>query len=185
MFHEIHRAKQHVTRELSEYFRPGRAWHRGRVSAALALLAVVTLASTSGLRRPLNLAREKLATSSTVAHGTKPAGAVDGLRYGQLGFHSGHESQPWLLVDLGAPHSLTEVTVFGRADCCFDQSIPLVLELSQDGKHFALAGRREAPFTQFEPWEVSLRPARQARFVRLRADKTGLLVLSEIEVYGR
>jgi hypothetical protein len=175
-----------VARELSDYFRPpDLGWQPRRVLGAAALAVALLVAAGFSLYEPENLARDKPAEASSSAFDTKPRGAVDGFRYGQLGFHSREEKQPWLRIDLGGMRSLRGVTAFGRADCCFNQSLPLVLELSRDGEHFEPVARRVTPFSQFEPWEAKLYPPPEARYVRLRSEKRGFLVLSEVEVYGR
>ena len=72
----------------------------------------------------------------------------------------------------------------GRGDCCFDQSIPLAIEVSDDGVTYREMARRTSPFSQKEPWVVAL-PRVAARFVRLRTLRHSVLVVSELEVYGR
>lgn len=152
-----------------------------RVSVALVVLGVLAWGSGATLFHPQNLARHKSVQSSSAAYDTRPSGAVDGIRYGQLGFHSGSEHAPWLVVDLERVTAVREVRVYGRADCCFDQSVPLALETSNDGVTFNEVARRTKPFTQYEPWIVRL--ATSARFVRLRTHRQSVLVLSELEIY--
>ncbi|HTA92691.1 MAG TPA: discoidin domain-containing protein [Polyangiaceae bacterium] len=153
-----------------------------RAGVALAMTAVVLFGCARWAFPPVDLALKKPVTASSHAYDTQPEGAVDGLRYGQLGFHSANERSPWLLVDLGQMTPLHEVRVFGRPECCYDQSIPLALEGSADGVTFTEIARRSEPFTQYEPWVV--RPdAASARFVRLRTLRHSFLVVSELEVY--
>jgi hypothetical protein len=85
-------------------------------------------------------------------------------------------------VDLGGLLPIHEVRVFGRAECCYDQAIPLAIETSEDGDTYTEIARRTEPFTQYEPWVVSTGPIR-ARYVRLRTLRHSYLVLSELEVY--
>jgi F5/8 type C domain-containing protein len=131
-----------------------------------------------------NLARQALVSASSSDFDTVPAAAVDGFRYGQLGFHSRLQSSPWLALDLGAPRVITRVQAYGRGDCCFDQSVPLALEVSDDGVEYRVLATRQRPFTQYEPWIVRPRERLVARFVRLHTRGKQMLVLSEVEVYG-
>ena len=146
-------------------------------------LLLAALAAWSCWPEP-NLAREAQVSASSTDFDTTAAGAIDGFRYGQLGFHSGLERSPWLALDLGGPREIARVEAYGRGDCCFEQSLPLVLEVSDDGVEYRALSTREKPFTQYEPW--IFRPSEElvARFVRLRSQGKKLLVLSEVEVYG-
>jgi hypothetical protein len=152
----------------------------------LALLAFVVL--TAGgyrfLSRDKNLALGAKVTASPTAWNTAAKNVVDGYRYGQLGYHSQQERDPWLMVDLGRKHDIKRVVAFGRGDCCFDQSIPLVVQVSDDGEHFKEIGERKLPFTHFKPWALELSKPVKARYVRFQARKMGFLVLSEVEIYG-
>jgi hypothetical protein len=160
------------------------------LAAALWLVAAYTL--WCRLRVPLiplartradNLALHSRASSSSADFKTSAAGAIDGARYGQLGFHSRSEASPWLTLDLGAPQVLERIEAYGRGDCCFDQSVPLALELSDDGLNFETIATRELAFSQYQPWVI--RPRQHtARFVRLRTLRRSVLVLGEVEVYG-
>jgi hypothetical protein len=146
-------------------------------SIALAAFLVARLAS------PENVARGKFATSSSVAEGTTPAGAVDGSKNGSFGFHSDEEDSPWLTIDLGGQYKIASVRVFGRGDCCFDQSIPLALEASEDDATFHEIAARSEKFGESDPWIVKLGPL-VTRYLRLRTERRSVLVLSEVEVYG-
>jgi hypothetical protein len=150
----------------------------GAVAAALLMYAVVLLAS------PEDLALRRTATSSSKEWETEPSGAVDGVKNGRFGFHSAEEDQPWLAIDLGGPCSIRKVKVYGRGDCCHDQSIPLALEISDDGHTYRKIGERSEAFSEKEPWTVEPRPPLQARFVRLRTERRSFLVLSEVEAFG-
>lgn len=72
----------------------------------------------------------------------------------------------------------------GRADCCYDQSVPLALEASNDGAHFRRVAVRWQPFSQSEPWLIEP-PSLAARFVRFHTLRDSVLVLSEVQVFGR
>jgi hypothetical protein len=153
-----------------------------------AVIVVGLLASVSAIVsyvvRPKNIARDKPAIASSIGFDTKPSGAVNGRIYEQFGFHSNAEAAPWLRIDLESAYDITRIRVYGRHDCCFDQSIPMAVELSNDGQNFTGIAERRTPFDQLDPWEiVPVRPIR-ARYVRVRALNNTVLVLSEVEVYG-
>jgi hypothetical protein len=151
-----------------------------RVTGAAVLLGYLVIR----LMTPTNVALHKPVTASGVAYGTSPSGAVDGDKKGTFGFHSDVEDAPWLCVDLVSPFKITKIRVLGRGDCCFDQSIPLVLEVSSDGATFDKLAERTEAFSQADPWVV--KPSTTvARFVRLRTERRSALVLSEVEIFGR
>ena len=58
------------------------------------------------------------------------------------------------------------------------------VEISDDGKTFQTVGTRTEPFTESDPWKLRADPA-AGRYVRLRTTRRAVLVLSEVEVYGR
>jgi F5/8 type C domain len=166
----------------------GGVWTRRVLPLALSAHVLVGAAGFVWARRypPPNLALSAVVSASSVGFRTSAQGAADGYRYGQLGFHSREQASPWLAFDLGSDHVITRVDIYGRGDCCFDMSIPLGLEASEDGVSYRLIATRKTPFSQVEPWVV--RPkGLTARYLRLRGLREGrsLLVLSEVEVYGK
>jgi hypothetical protein len=157
---------------------------RIRFSALGAAASLAIVAGGAWLQGPPNLALGRPAVASSVAWATTPAGAVDGVRYGWLGFHSAGPGSEWWSVDLGQAYALERVAVYGRADCCFDQSVPLGFEVSLDGKKYRRIAARTAAFSQSDPWLIAGQGA-VARFVRFRTLRKTQLVLGEVEVYGR
>jgi hypothetical protein len=161
------------------------AMTRGSRLLAPALCAVALFVwAGSRLFSPKDIARHKPARSSSADYHTDPAGAVDGEKDGTFGFHSHLEDNPWWSVDLQRPYRINSIKVFGRGDCCYDQSVPIALEVSDDGKSFRKIAERTEAFSEKDPWVV--RPASTfARLVRVRAEHNGYLVLSEVEIYGK
>ncbi|MGH7440275.1 MAG: discoidin domain-containing protein [Polyangiaceae bacterium] len=133
---------------------------------------------------PKDLAFKKPVGATAVAFDTKPEGAVDGEKTGKFGYHSKEDDSAYLVVYLERRVKIARVKVFGRGDCCYDQSIPLALEVSDDGSTFRKIADRITPFSESDPWEVHVGPL-VTRFVRLRVLQRGVLVLSEVEVYDR
>jgi hypothetical protein len=155
-----------------------------RTAAAAGALALV-IAAGIALFSPTNVARGKPVSASSVALNTTPAAAVDGSKSGLFGFHSGLENAPWLAIDLGARHFIDRIKVYGRGDAYNSQSIPLALEVSNDGAVYGPVGLRVEPFSATVPWILTFKPTPlEARFVRLRSQHRTYLVLGEVEIYG-
>jgi hypothetical protein len=166
---------------------PLRIQRESRTRQALAVLAVCTLLVTFAVRwmSPSNLALNRPVYSSPMAFDTTAAAAVDGAKSERFGFHTQTVNSPQLTIDLEKTRDIAKVKVFGRGDCCFDQSLPLVLEVSTDGISFRQLAERTTAFSVSDPWIVQTGAREDARFVRLRGKREGALVLNEVEVYGR
>jgi hypothetical protein len=150
------------------------------VGFGLALFAAVVVR----ILAPANLALHKPVTGTAAAFDTTVDGAVDGDKFTRFGYHSVDDESPYLTIDLGKVYFITRVKGYGRGDCCFDQSVPLALELSEDGTRFDKLAERIQPFSQSDPWIVKPGGVK-ARFVRLRTLRRSYLVLSEVEVNGK
>jgi hypothetical protein len=152
----------------------------GVAAALLALLVMVGV----WLFSPKDIAKGRPATSSgPPQYSTTPAGAVDGSTSGQFGFHSALEDNPWLAVDLGRRYAIERVKVYGRGDGPFDQSVPLALEVSDDGTTYKQVAERTEAFSVADPWIVKPQGL-VAQFVRVHTLRHSFLVLGEVEVYG-
>jgi hypothetical protein len=156
-----------------------------RLASAAALAGLVPLAIVAQLTRATNFALHRPAQSTPTAYGTTVEGAVDGELDGRFGFHTQEDDSPQLTIDLQKPRAVATIKVFGRGDCCFDQSVPLVLEISIDGTSFRPLSERTTEFSQSDPWIVKVGHGVTARFVRLRVKHHGVLVLGEVAVYGK
>jgi hypothetical protein len=149
--------------------------------AASALALVVWLFAL--VLAPKNVARGRPTTiSGTTLGGTTGAGAVDGSSSGLFGYHSALEESPWLSIDLGSRYLLNKVKVYGRGDGYYDQSVPLALEVSDDGTTYRQIAQRAEPFSSSDPWVV--KPDVPAQFIRLHTLRHSYLVLGEVEVFG-
>jgi len=177
-----------LTRQLRELVEPASLREVSRVSHArwavlIAILVVAVLGVLRWTLHPSNIALHKRATASGTAAPTSPAAAVDGKAYGNDGFQSNGPS-PWLTIDLGRRYAITEADIYGRHDCCFDQSVPLAFEVSNDGETFREVAKREAPFEMFNAWNIKFSSANVARYVRLHTLKDSVLYLNEVELSG-
>lgn len=138
---------------------------------------------------PSNLALNKSATQSSTSSWSTTndaQGAVDGVKNGRWGFHTGAERNPWWQVDLQSSATLTEIRVFNRLDCCAERARSLRILLSDDGLNWRTMYRHDG--TAFggndgQPLIVSLN-AEKARFVRLQLDASEYFHLDEVEVFG-
>ena len=110
--------------------------------------------------------------------------SVDGRVGGTYGFHTNRDRYPWVAIDLGAPHAVSEIVVRNRADGHFDDSLPLELLLAAPGGDFEPVARRTERFTASRPWRVAL-DGRVADRLRLQVPRRTFLALGEIEVYGK
>jgi hypothetical protein len=167
------------------------------VTAAVLLGAVLALVGF-GVRKafaPKNLAFGKTVQLSSrrpscgtpSPEGLPGSGLVDGNKSGAYDICTNSEVNPWAVIDLGQSHTVTQVKIFNRDDCCWGlYDLPTVLELSMDGQAYVEVGRQSASYTASKPWVVPI-DNKQARYVRLRVDspQPKELVLTEVEVFGK
>src|SRR5580698_7931434 len=143
----------------------------GAVVVAVAILAELLAI----LLAPRDIALDKPVQGTPAGYDTTAEGVVDGVKNGRFGYHSQEAEQPFLTIDLQKAYVLSKIAIFGRGECCFDQSIPLLVEVSADGTSFQKIEERTTSFSEAEPWVV--KPAGTlARFVRLRVERHGVLV---------
>ncbi len=110
-----------------------------------------------------------------------PGGVVDGDR-NTIGGHSRKQNRPWIRIDLGKLRTVRKVVVVNRLeniDRFGARAVPLLIEVSGDGKAYKQFARRN---DQFTTWTAKGQ-AIQARYVRLTALKNTELHLNEVEIY--
>jgi hypothetical protein len=164
----------------------GTRW--GRIAAVLAVLGYVTLQVVRATLLPRDIALGKPVRLSSVTGKNKPT-PQDGqaLVDGDLGptpVSTTTEDNPSIVVDLVDSYWIDKVKVYNRADGWFDDCLPLIVELSADGKSWEQIGRREEHFGVDPPWVVE-GGGRRATQVRLRVARKSYLALSEVEVFGK
>ena len=95
-------------------------------------------------------------------------------------FHTRTEAEPWIEFDLGDKGSVSKVTVMNRTDChgCSARAVPLVIEVSDDRKNWAIVARREADFAT---WRAQF-PRQKARWLRLRVLKRTPFHLKQVRI---
>lgn len=121
------------------------------------------------------------------------AGAVDGVKNGKYGFHTGLEPNPWWQVDLGATRSIARIVIFNRLDYApgLHNADNLRVLTSNDGAKWTLRhqnrGKHFGGISGAAPLKVEFTQPVTARFVRLRISSSDPIFfhLDEVEVYGR
>ncbi|HET9933650.1 MAG TPA: discoidin domain-containing protein [Polyangiaceae bacterium] len=96
----------------------------------------------------------------------------------QFFFHTLEQNDPWFIVDLQEPTSISGLRVDNRGECCLERAIPLVVEVSTDRQNWSEVARRT---TEFGTWRVSFAPV-QARYVRLHVPRVTNLHLKRVRV---
>jgi hypothetical protein len=157
----------------------------GRLAALAVILAYAAFVSVRSVLRAPNVALQKPVIPSSVWYQpTEGQTIVDGETGTTFGVHTRLEESPYVTIDLQDDYRIEKVRVHNRADGWFDDCLPLVLELSLDGRDFAEVARRESHFDADPPWVIDVHGQR-ARYVRLRVARRTYLALSEVEVFGR
>ncbi len=116
------------------------------------------------------------------------AGACDGVKTGQWGFHTENEDHPWWQIDLGKPTSLDRVLLYNRCDGGFaSRAARLVILLSDDAKTFRQVYRHDGTsflgFPDKKPLSVSLDGAK-ARYLRIQLPYKSYFHLDEVEIFA-
>ena len=113
------------------------------------------------------------------------AGACDGVKNGQWGFHTALENDPWWQIDLGEPRPLDHLTIYNRCDHTAGRAAQLTVSLSQDGKVFEPFYQHDgtAFLGQSDGKPLLVRcGGRSARYVRLQVPGNNCLHLDEVEI---
>ncbi len=146
--------------------------------AALLLIAMSVVVSMRFHRTNLALGRpvEAVVLDSTIT--PDPGKLVDGNRK-NLGFFATGKPLPYVTIDLGLVQHMSRVVIYNRSDCCKEEAVPLCVEISKDLHGFFVVGRQFEPFSR---WQLDF-PTSDARYVRITLARTGVLHLSEVEIY--
>jgi hypothetical protein len=162
---------------------------RVRVKRGLRWLAVgVVVAAVVGgvafalrsANKPPNVARGKPVTLSSYHKPEQygPEKLTDG-DFSTFGGHTKPEDNPWAQIDLGAVHTVRHIVVTNRQDKWKQRAVPMLIEVSADGKAFTEFAQREEAF---DSWDATGAPT-PARYVKLTVQKRTELHLTEVEVY--
>lgn len=118
---------------------------------------------------------------------TGPAALTDGNKMRYYDACTKRQKRPWVRVDLEHSETVDTVVVTGRQELGWSLDVlPLVLEVSGDGREYQQVARRNVPLSDRRPWRASFQ-AVSARYWRVRSLARGsaMLVLTEIEIFGR
>lgn len=164
----------------------GTRW--GRVAAVLVVLSYAALLLVRATLMPKDIALGKPVHASSKPPGAKATTdgheLVDGDFGSSVGVYTNTEDNPNVVIDLGDSYWIDKVKVYNRLDGWFDDCLPLVAELSTDGKSWEQIGRQEEHFGTDPPWIVE-GGGRRATQVRLRVARKSYLALSKVEVFGK
>src|SRR5262249_13640607 len=99
--------------------------------------------------------------------------------------HTGEESKPEAVIELGKPGALSGIVLINRPDF-FPRAVPLKVSVSPDGKQWKQVFRTEKADPQ---WRVDLEKSKpKAKFVKIegdyRAGRKDLRHLHGVFVYG-
>jgi hypothetical protein len=161
----------------------GTRW--GRLAAVTVLVVWGAVAFAKAKLLPKNIAYGKPVHPSSLAE-NPPSGRelVDGETGASYGVKTREEDNANVVIDLEGIYWVDTIKVHNRVDGWFDDSLPLVVEVSRDGNKWDEVARRDRHFDANPPWVVEA-GGRGARFVRLRVARHASLALSEVEVYGK
>jgi hypothetical protein len=136
--------------------------------------AVVTLKP----KKPNLAAGMPWTTSSSMYPCAPDKGECGGVKTNIL-FHTQNEKEPWFEIDLGKKTRFSSVEVQNRSDFGQDRAVPLILEASDDKISYKQLARRTKVFST---WEAVFAPT-EARYVRLRVERTSMLHLDAVEIH--
>jgi hypothetical protein len=143
----------------------------------LTLVAAVLLLVAFGVYRVTrgpNLAAGKPWKTSSRWTGCSADPTCEGI----LLFHTVEEKEPWAQLDLLKPQTIHRIEVKNRVECCADRIVPLVVEVSLDGKQWTEVGRKK---DQFTTWTIKF-PPRSARYIKLHIARVSTLHIHDLIV---
>jgi hypothetical protein len=170
---------------LEEDKRVVQAYATQRVAGLMVIVVIAVLSGLAGtsfvkwIREPKDLAAGKVFTASSKLMDCHPDNGECGGIPLKILFHTNEERNPWYQVDLGEPApTYSSLYVRNRTDAAMMRAIPLVVEVSDDGKAFREVTRRTEGFVD---WEPHFAP-QHARYLRVRVDRISTLHLEALKV---
>jgi hypothetical protein len=144
-----------------------------RLTMVAALLLLVAFGVYRVSRGP-NLAAGKPWKTSSRWTGCSADPTCEGI----LLFHTVEEKEPWAELDLLKPQTIHRIEVKNRVECCADRIVPLVVEVSLDGKQWTEVGRQT---DQFTTWTAKF-PPRSVRYIKLHIARVSTLHIRDLIV---
>jgi hypothetical protein len=142
-----------------------------------ALLIVATFATAKAIVGPDLAAGKPWRTSSTQEICNPDKGLCGGAPT-YIFFQTREEANPWYEVDLVTPKRVHRVEIVNRRDTGQDRALPLVVEVSLDGKRYFKVAERTEPFST---WNATFEPV-ETRYVRVSVAKQSILHLERVSV---
>jgi hypothetical protein len=160
-----------------------RALRWGRLAGLAVFVAFVAMAIARATILPHNVARHKPVYSSGLRNGATGAELVDGRTRGAYAAATVDSPHSWIAVDLEKVYTLTSIRLYNRGDGWFADSLPMGVDVSEDGVTYHELAKRGAGDV-FTVWTIDC-PGTRARFVRMTKLVPGYVALNEIEIYSR
>lgn len=155
-----------------------RRQRRRRLVLSLVLLLLLGFGVARLVRGP-DLAEGRPWKSSSVYDTCTPSKHKCAGHYTDIFFHTKDDESPWLEIDLGEVRSVSQVEIQNRRDYGPERAVPLLIELSDDGKTYRTVSRRERVFQNL----IARFPRQKARYVRLRAERRTYLHFEGVRVF--
>lgn len=158
-------------------------WRAARV-VGLFLLLTGFIAASYGVKNWWELRRDRAAgaswTTSSAYGGTCACKSPEQVcsECPNFFFHTTEERNPSIVFDLGREQQFSTISVENRRDCCPERGLPLVVQVSSDGKHWTEVARRES---QFSSWRQAF-PTTRARWLKLYVPRRGILHLARVRL---
>jgi hypothetical protein len=151
--------------------------------AVLALLcglaAVLSVALVRLVVEPVDLANGKRRTQSSVLPDCPIERGICTGAPTRIIFCTQQELRPWYQIDLGQLTDFSRLTVVNRSDMLPERAVPLVAQVSDDGKNWREVARQN---DTFDTWRAALGKQR-ARFVKVYVDRETIFHLDAVRVH--
>lgn len=158
-----------------------RAARVGRLGTLLAIVGLVFFGGYKGVvaaTLPPDLAKGRpWSASSSYPNFSAAEHTCDGTETFVL-FHTREEENPWFQIDLGTAQTVKRLDVRNRMDGLRERAVPLVAEISENGRDWKEVARRTAVF---DTWTAKFTPVK-ARYVRLKVQRRTFLHLEQVAV---
>ncbi|CAN5758898.1 hypothetical protein BH09MYX1_BH09MYX1_31370 [soil metagenome] len=151
-----------------------------RIAGAIVGFLFLLRAGIHRLFAPADVALHKVVLPSSRYPGTPdPQGLTDGdLR--ALGVHTNVEPNPSILIDLGGSYKVRTVRIHNRTDCCFDEGLPLIVEVGEASDPAPFVTQKSE---HFDTWDIDV-GGKESSTVKLRLPRNGYIALAELEVFA-
>ena len=152
-----------------------------RIGVLLGFLGLICFGGYKGVvaaTLPPDIAKGRpWTTSSTYPNFSPQEHTCDGTETYVI-FHTREEENPWFQIDLGSVQNIKRIDVRNRMDGLRERAVPLIAEVSEDGRTWREVAKRT---TVFDTWTAKFAPTK-ARYVRLKALRRTFLHLENVAV---